>query len=194
MTQNVISSSGVEFPSMEIEKLRDGDVEAFEKLFRRFFYPLVAFACHYLDEPKAAEDLVQDVFVQVWSHREQLDPGRNIKTYLYTAVRNRAFKYARHLRGREHYRIHHIASAAAGDSPEQQVMSAEFHQAFEKSIQTLPVKCRTIFCMNRFDDLKYREIAEILDISIKTVETQMSRALKLLKKQLHSFLLLFSFL
>ncbi len=191
MTQNVITSFVADIPSVEIEKLRSGDAEAFEQLFRWFFYPLVAFACHYVNDHEAAEDLVQDVFIHVWSHREQLDPGRNIKTYLYTAVRNRAFKYARHLRVREHYRIHHIASNATADSPEQQAADAEFHKALERSIQTLPVKCRTIFCMNRFDGLKYREIAEILDISIKTVETQMGRALKLLKKQLQAFLLLF---
>ncbi len=190
MTQNVITSSVDDIPSLEVEKLRSGDAEVFEKLFRWFFYPLVAFACHYVNDHEAAEDLVQDVFIHVWSHRDQLDPGRNIKTYLYTAVRNRAFKYARHLRVRERYRIHHIVSAATADSPEQQAADVEFLNAIERSIQALPVKCRTIFCMNRFDDLKYREIAEILDISVKTVETQMGRALKLLKKQLQAFLLL----
>ncbi len=191
MTQNVIISSVADISSVEIEKIRSGDVEAFEQLFRRLFYPLVAFACHYVNDPAAAEDLVQDVFIHVWSHREQLDPGRNIKTYLYTAVRNRAFKCARHFRVREQYRIHHIVSDTIADSPEQQAADAEFHQAVARSIQTLPVKCRTIFCMNRFDDLKYREIAEILNISVKTVETQMGRALKLLKKHLQAFLLLF---
>lgn len=191
MTQNVITSSVADIYSVEIEKIRSGDAEAFELLFRRFFHPLVAFAYHYVYDHEVAEDLVQDVFIHLWSHRERLDPGRNAKTYLYTAVRNRAFKYARHLRVREEYRIHHIVSGVTGDSPEQQAMNAEFHKALERSIQSLPVKCRTIFCMNRFDDLKYREIALILDISVKTVETQMSRALKFLKKQLQAFLLLF---
>ena len=77
-------------------KSRTGDAKAFEQLFRLYCQPLIHFVCRYVRDTSTAENLVQEVFLAVWAHRSQLDPTRNIKTYLYTAVKNQVLKHLRH--------------------------------------------------------------------------------------------------
>jgi len=183
------NSSSMNFDSSAIEKIRLGDIYTFEKLFRQHYHPLLQFANRFVCDLQIAKDIVQDIFLNVWSNREKLKPDHNIRPYLYIAVRNKSLKYLRHVKIEKQYKISHIELSIAIDSPEDAVNHKEFQTAIEKSIQALPLKCRTIFCMNRFDNLRYSEIATIQGISIKTVETQMGRALKLLRSQLKHFLL-----
>ena len=169
-------------------KIREGDDEAFEQLFRFYCQPLVHFVCRYVLETSIAESLVQDVFVAIWANRSDLDPTRNVKTYLYTAARNQALKHLRH----RHVERRSAADVALGvppqKTPEDEWKSKELAAAVDQAIEALPEKTRSVFCMNRFDRLTYAEIAQIQGVSIKTVETQMGRALKFLRDRLADLL------
>ena len=190
---NIINNYSTDFDSLAIKKIRDGDISEFEKLFRHYYHQLQRFSYRFVCDLQIAEDIVQDVFLSMWMNRKKLDPDKNIKTYLYTVVRNRSLNYMRHLKVEQQYRIDNIESSNDKNSPDEVIKYEEFQTAIENSINELPLKCRIIFCMNRFDKLKYSEIAEIQKISVKTVETHMSHALKHLKKQLQHFIISFLF-
>ncbi len=190
MTTRNLHFSATDFDQSELKKLKEGDLAVFEKLFRHYYQPLVIFAGHYVSESQEAQDVVQDVFLQIWLHRDRIDPDRNIKTYLFTAVKNRSLKHLRHLRVKNRYYVSQAALDPDPLTPEETTHQQEIAAAIEKAVQALPEKCRTVFCMNRFDRLKYAEIAEIEGISIKTVETHMGRALRFLRDQLKHVLLL----
>jgi RNA polymerase sigma-70 factor (ECF subfamily) len=167
-----------------VEKIRAGDAAAFERLFTMYCQPLIRFARRYVQDTGVAENIVQDVFLNIWSNRSRLDPSSKIRTYLYTAVRNQALKHLRHLdvEQRAAERLQPMDHPAR--TPEHERHDREIAAAVHQSLEALPEKCRIIFSMNRFDHLTYAEIAEIQGISIKTVETQMGRALKFLRKRL----------
>lgn len=170
-----------------IRRIRDGCTDSFERLFKTYCRPLVNFTCRYVGDVQIAENLVQNVFVRVWTKRDQLDPSANIKAYLYTAAKNEALKHLRHLR---------VVTGNAADverlnkpvkSPEKKLGEDELAAAVEAAVARLPEKSRSIFSMSKYDNLTYAEIAEIENISKKTVETHMGRALKSLRKQLADF-------
>lgn len=135
-----------------------------------------------------AENIVQDVFLKIWENRTQLDPSGNIKSYLYTLVKNHALKQLRHDEVVTRASGELVELAESPPSPDAVLGERDLRVAVRNAIDELPERCREIFSMSRFDNLRYSEIAEILDISPKTVETQMSRALKQLREHLSDFL------
>ena len=174
-----------------IEKIRYGDPQAFACLFKAYCQPLINFARRFITDTPTAENIVQDVFVKIWSMRQELNPGLNVKCYLYTAVRNNALKQLRHQAVVRQSVDKWSPAGSDSITPEDHVIEKEFVDAVRLAVAQLPEKCRIIFAMNRYDQLSYQEIAEIQKISIKTVETQMSRALKFLRKRLIHFLTTF---
>ncbi len=169
---------------LEAVKIRDGDIKAFERLYRFHCQTLIRFACQYVHDVSEAENIVQDVFLSLWENRSRIDPSRKLKTYIYTAVRNKALKalarkqtQKKHQDGQKHEQI-------PVKQPDTLLEEEELKRDLNLAIDALPNRCREIFLMNRHDKLTYREIAGILDISIKTVETHMGRALKFLRRRL----------
>ena len=167
-----------------VRKIRKGDGAAFEMLFRSYCQPLIRFVRRYVGDTSIAEDLVQDVFLAVWSNRSRLDPAASMKVYLYAAARNRALKHLRHGA---------VERRSAGDvertlprqkTPADELQGKELAGAVAEAIEALPERTRIVFSMNRFDRLTYAEIAGIQGVSIKTVETQMGGALKFLRERL----------
>jgi len=143
---------------------------------------------HDLDE---AKNLVHEAFIALWEKYETLPMDTNFRSYLYTAVRNKSLNY---LRDRK---LHLSVSAVenhATDTASGKLMSDELEREIALAINSLPERCRVIFEMSRFEELKYAEIADKLGISIKTVEAQMSKALSILRKHLADFLSLLFFL
>jgi RNA polymerase sigma-70 factor (ECF subfamily) len=171
-----------------VRRLRRGDARAFERLFHTYCGPLVNFARRYVMDLPVAENIVQDVFLSIWTRREQLDPTAAIRAYLYTAVRNQALKQLRHekveQRGREAMSTPRMVEV----TPEQNWSEQELANEIRSAVEQLPQRCRTIFVMSRYDNLTYGEIAQILGVSVKTVETQMGRALKSLRGSLSHLL------
>jgi len=171
-----------------VEQVRAGNAGAFENLFKIYCQPLINFAQRYVNDTQTAENIVQDVFVKIWQNRENLNPSSNIKSYLYIAARNQSLKHLRHLkivrRSEEDVEKFEKIVATPEDNYDERVIAT----SIQKAVDRLPEKCRLIFSLNRYNRLTYREIAEIQNISIKTVETQMGRALKFLRSSLSHFL------
>ena len=141
----------------------------------------------YTGDLDTAKNLVHEVFIQLWNKFDSLPPDTNYKSYCYTAVRNKCLN---HLRDKKKFvTIEHLSEhRASGSDPSQE--TAELAARIEAGIASLPEKCRTIFEMSRIEGLKYSEIAASLNISVKTVEAQMSKALGIMKEHLSEFLTL----
>ncbi len=165
------------------------DKKAFEALFRGYFVKLCAFANKFTGDLDTSKEIVHDIFVSLWEKRDTIDPGKSLKSYLFASVHNRCLNYIRDNKkfDRGDYLIEKIDNEYQ-DIPGEGLDESELKKKIAKALDTLPGKCRQIFEMNRFEQLKYKEIAEKLDISVKTVETQMSKALKVLREQLKDYL------
>jgi RNA polymerase sigma-70 factor (ECF subfamily) len=168
-----------------IFRIKNGDSTAFKQLFFSYCKPLIRFAYRFTRNVDLAEDLVQDVFLKIWSNRKGLNPQLNIKSYLYVAVKNQALKQLRHqqLWNKVEEKLKYYIPKTP--TPEETFDTQEIESTVMEAIEALPERCRLIFTMNRFDRLTYSEIADILDLSVKTIETQMGRALRHLRKKLN---------
>lgn len=166
------------------------DKTHFEHLFRTHFERLCSFARQYVSDLDTAQDICQKVFIRLWEKREEMDTGRSIASYLFTSVRNRCLN---HIRDHKKYRSH-LLDVECGEFEigtaitEDHFAVEELQQRIDAALATLPPKCRQVFEMSRYDQKKYREIADELDISQKTVEAHMSKAIKSLRDHLGDYL------
>ena len=176
------------------EKLRHGDEEAFSSLFRQHYEPLCFFAHRFVRDFDAAEGIVQDVFVRLWDTRQMLSIHTSLRSYLYTAVKNSCLNQIKHGRFSFPLEDQEELSDTTRLRPDAQLESDELARAIEEAIDDLPPKCRQIFSLAKLDGLSYQEIAEIQDISINTVKTQLARALRFLSESLHYLKVLLFFL
>ncbi|MFO7671354.1 MAG: RNA polymerase sigma-70 factor [Bacteroidales bacterium] len=161
------------------------DQDSFEKLFRSFFPPLMVFAKKILVDEDDAREVVQRVFISVWEKRQEIDLSTSLKTYLFTSVHNRSLNV---IRDRKKFSSADVPDLAVEWDVSSVIESMELEERIMEVIRSLPEKCREVFEMNRFDGLKYSEIAVRLNISVKTVENQMSKALKILREKLSKFI------
>lgn len=170
------------------------DQQLFEELFSEYFVPLTNFAKSYVKDEDAAKELAQDAFINLWQKKDEIDKDKSIKSYLFTSVRNRSLNY---IRDNKKYKSEYldIELEKSNDFFDSDVLTTkELQDKITASINSLPEKCRKVFEMSRFEDLKYKEIAKELNISIKTVENQIGKALKTLRKDLKDYLPLLIFL
>ena len=168
-----------------IRRIRQGDVGQFESLFRSSYVSLVRYAKTLVRDYDTAEEIVQDLFFRLWKDREKLQIESSLNGYLYRAVHNRCLHHFDHLKVVGKYM--HEAAAASEVSPESPADALNYRELQARIagiLERLPEKCGKIFCMSRFEGLKYTEIAERLSISVKTVEANMGRALKEFRKSL----------
>lgn len=164
----------------------------FEAIVRAHYPRLCNFATRYVDSRETAEDIVQEVFLTIWRRDAKFDYTEPLP-YLYRAVMNRAIMHLRQRRVRDRWRDRVMAVAETEGAPADTRISddvelAELMRAVAEVIEALPERCRLIFTMSRQQDLTYDQIAEVLGISVKTVETQMGRALKALRLRLGVYL------
>ncbi len=164
-------------------------IDDFEKIFREYFSPLVWFAMRYVKDADAAKEVVHHVFFRIWEKRHEIHHDTPLRSYLFTAVRNRCLNY---IRDNSKFRRGEITDLQTGEdfsaSAQDNMEAAELEAAMNSAIAGLPEKCALVFKMNRLEGLKYKEIAIKLNISVKTVEAQMSKALKHLRKILVDYL------
>lgn len=177
-----------------VEKIIAGNHTAFEILFKTYSQRLIYFSRRYVLDKQIAENIVQDVFLRIWQNKGNLDPAKNIQSYLFTAVKNESLKQLRHLSVEKQQQENVSRLSVVELNPDEAIDKNELRGELNKALNNLPLKCREIFTMSRFDQLKYSEIADILGISIKTVETQMGRALKKLREQLAHLISIILFL
>jgi RNA polymerase sigma-70 factor (ECF subfamily) len=169
-----------------VHRIRAGDERALEIVFRAHFAGMAAFVQRYVQAPDVAEELVQDIFLKLWSRREQLAEIESLKTYLYRAVRNQGLNWLRRRKLERRWEEEHgdEAEPTAPVATDDDASEQEITLAVRAAIDRLPPRCREIFMMSRDGGLTYNEIALALGISVKTVETQMGRALKALRYSL----------
>ncbi|GAB4025344.1 RNA polymerase sigma-70 factor [Spirosoma gilvum] len=172
-----------------IEAIRTGSERDFEAVFRQHYASLCRYACQLLTDPDEAEEEVQAMFLAIWEKREGLLITVSLKSYLYRSVHNRCLNRLKHVAVRDEHReyIHHIGEESA-ESPAQRMIGDELAHQIQRAIQKLPEQCRLVFTLSRFEELRYGEIAERLGISIKTVENQIGKALRILRTELSEYL------
>ena len=146
---------------------------------------MMKFSLKILGNEDDAREVVQQVFINLWDRREETDLTRSLKSYLFTAVHNRSLNV---IRDRKKFSGEEVPEQTVQWDVSEQIEAMELEQRIMESLESLPEKCRQIFEMNRFEGLKYQEIASQLNISVKTVENQMSKALKLLRDKLTTYL------
>ena len=170
----------------------DGDPApsaAFDAIFRRWYGPLVGVADRMLRDTGAAEELAQDVLLELWRRRTTLDAGEEPGPYLIRAVRNRALNRLRHARvAARAAPMLAVDETAPGSGPAAEAIESELAVAIGAAVAALPPGCRRVFLLSRADGLRYSDIAARLGISPKTVEAQMGRALRLLRARLGPWL------
>jgi RNA polymerase sigma-70 factor (ECF subfamily) len=172
-----------------IELLTGGDEAVFEKVFKTYFKALHAYAFTILRDDTIAEEMVQIVFMKIWEKKGHLALQTSLKAYLYRSVYNESMNYLKHQKVKLKYQVHtqhHMKQDT--DNASHQMQHNELEDRLHKALNELPEGCRTIFQLSRFEELKYQEIADRLQISIKTVENQMGKALKTLRLKLIDFL------
>jgi len=169
--------------------LKEGHESAFEMLFKKFYQPLCSYAYSFLNDKEEAEEIVQSTFITVWDKRNTLEIQSSFKAYLYRMVRNACLNAIKHDKVKQqHTALQMAAGEPTYENVAQHVLANELEQRIEGALRVLPEQCRLIFQLSRFEELKYAEIAEQLDISVKTVENQMGKALKILRDQLKEYL------
>ncbi|MBO9729735.1 MAG: RNA polymerase sigma-70 factor [Chitinophaga sp.] len=164
------------------KRIYGGDTQAFKELYDCFCTPLLQLALAIVHNREMAEEIVADVFIAVWKNKEGLYQASNPKWYLYAATRNIALNY---LRKYAHKKTLHLEEAYLLEyevNPEAQLINTEMMRHINRAIHELPPQCRLIFKLVKEDGLKYKEVAMLLNISIKTVENQVGIALKKLTK------------
>ncbi len=161
----------------------------FEQVFKSQFKALHAYACTILKEESQAEELVQQVFFKLWEKKEQVNITQSIQAYLYRSVYNECLNYLKHQKVKKAHQSHTIYTTGQASEPvSKQLVARELQKKIDDALKQLPEQCRTIFQMSRFEELKYREIADKLNLSVKTVENQMGKALKIMRLQLVEYL------
>lgn len=168
-----------------IRNLKKGVESAYEALFKTFYTELVIHANRYLYDMDASREIVQNLFVTIYEKRQSLNISSSLKSYLYRAVQNRCINYINAQKTKGKYTNYILNNTKNQDNPiEQNLNATELENALYNAIGELPPKCRMIFKMNRFEGVSNGEIAERLDLSKRTVETQITKALKLLRVKL----------
>jgi RNA polymerase sigma-70 factor (ECF subfamily) len=168
-----------------IRRIRQGDKREFEALFRSFYISLVRYAKSIVKDHDSAEEIVQDLFFRLWKDKEKIRIESSLSGYLFRSVHNKCLQRVQHDRVVEkHARDMSVAEPGYMETPDDIITFEELRLKIALVLDRLPGKCSQVFCMNRFEGLRYREIAEKLSISIKTVEANMGRALKEFRKAL----------
>jgi RNA polymerase sigma-70 factor, ECF subfamily len=158
----------------------------FEDIFREHHAACLAFAVHYTGDVHEAEEVVQQVFLRLWEKRETIDIMGATRSYLFAAIRNTSISNWRKETVRQE------KEQVAGDlrAADRQVQSPawELERLYQQALELLPERCREVFILSRQQQLKYAEIADVMNISVKTVENQMGKALKIMHKELKEYL------
>ena len=171
------------------QQIGKNNQRAFKDLYCLFFARLFNFAILYVHKKEIAEELVNDVMVKVWNKRQTITDIQNFETYLFVAIRNHSLNYL------STYSSYHIAIEPEGtqakvinlNDPQKELEWKEISFQLDKTIDNLPDQCRTVFKLIREDGLRYKQVAEILNISPRTVETQLFRAIKKLDKVIQAY-------
>lgn len=170
------------------------DQQAFKELFQRYYSYLLYFSNSFVKCKEAAEEIVEDVFVSLWNKRKNLPDISNLRIYLYVAVKNLSLNYLQR-RGYPFEDLDQldVSSVSFSPTPEHLIVASEMLQAINKAVSELPPRCRIVYKLVKEDGLRYKEVADILQISPRTVENHIATALHKIAKEINIDLKTFSF-
>lgn len=180
-----------------LQKIISGDKSSFEQVYRYYFPRLSYFSRQYLSDAEASKNVVQDVFTELWDKRNTLRSDTNLNAWLFTVTKNKSLKTISHLKSQQNYdnyiriRLLDVNYKSLAEFDTSNLVFEELQSQIQLALDKLPPACRKVFEMSRFEDKKNKEIAEELNLSIKTVEAQISKALRSLKTDLKDYLPLF---
>jgi len=171
-----------------MKELSFSDLKSFEVLFRQYYQMLCSYAFRFVNDADTAEEIVQDLFYKLWEKKDEVQINTSVKSYLFSAIHNRCLKYIEHRNVETRYKNYYLMHKSEIDSEPQHASEVhELQGIIDHTLDSLPERCSRIFKLNRFEGLKYNEIAQKLSISVKTVEANMGKALKLLRKNLKNY-------
>ena len=173
-----------------VARIRDGDIAAFEELYREFAGALLAFAYRQVRSREVAEELVQELFLGLWKYRQKWVLSRSLAPYLYGALRNRIHGYRRTLSGREEMLRGSsrdeggLDTLPSAEHTDDRVREGELRDAIDRAVASLPPRCRETFVLVRQQRLSYMEAAEVMGVSVKAIEMNIVRAFAALRRDL----------
>jgi RNA polymerase sigma-70 factor, ECF subfamily len=173
-------------------RIKLGDKQAFELLFRKYYIRICSFANKFVNDPETAREIAQEVFIKIWEGRDEIDPEDSFKAYLYKIAQNLSINKLRRAKVESRYiEIFKQVYIEHHDySSHESLLAKELEENIAIAIDKLPAECRKVFKLSRIEGLKYKEIAETLQISIKTVEGQISKALRMIRLELKDYFVL----
>lgn len=171
-------------------RIKLGDEQAFELLFRKYYIRLCSFTNKFIHDPEEAEDIVEEVFIKIWENRKEINPEESLISYMFKIAQNKSLNILRKKKAESKYiEIFKLIYIDNKDfSGFETFLSKELEKNIEIAINKIPPKCKRVFELSRSEGLKYSQIAEELNISIKTVEVHMSKALNILRIELKNYL------
>ena len=171
-----------------VARIRAGDARALEEMYLTYKNDLAAFVDSYVRSPDVTDEIIQDLFLRIWQHRDMWECSGSLGGYLFRAARNRAISHIRHERidtaFRERTTREDLDAQSRTPLPDASVETDDLARAIDKAIEKLPPRCREAFVLNRCHHLSYAEVAAVMQLSVKTVEVQMGRAFAILRKEL----------
>jgi RNA polymerase sigma-70 factor, ECF subfamily len=165
-------------------EIKGGNKKVFEQLFKAYYAPLCLFSKQFLKDHDECEEVVQNLFLKIWEKRESIEIVTSVRSYLFGSVRNSCLNWLKHRKIQQEYQKVVERYEATEDTYGSYFLEVGLLEKIEKAISSLPERRREIFLLNREKGMKYREIAESLGLSVKTIETQMGQALKTLREAL----------
>lgn len=173
-----------------LTKIKEGNIKAFEEIFRRYYSPLCWYATGITGDAEAAEEIVEELFYVFWRDKEHLQIFKSVKSYLYRAVRNESIQYCEHKEVKDRYREFILSrqSESGVSDPCQQMEYKELQDIIRHTLDKLPDRRSQIFKMHRMEGKKYDEIAALLSLSVKTVEAEMTKALRTLRSEINNYI------
>lgn len=173
-----------------LKQIREGNIKAFEAVFRLYYAPLCLYAASITGRRDIAEEIVQELFYICWKERETLQLFCSLKSYLYKAARNRALQYLEHraVCNRHEESVLTAPAPEGVPSPEDELEYKELKRLVDQAFERMPPRRSRIFRMHRTEGLKYAEIAARLELSVKTVEAEMTKALHMLRREIEQYI------
>lgn len=181
-----MANEGFKNDALLVAALKYDSHEAFVKIFRQYYANLVRFTARFIHDKSSCEDIVQEAFIRVWTNRKKLETDTSIRSYLISLVQNLALNELRHQKVKKSYQdMNHETILSL--SPDEHLLYSELSDAYETALSKLDSDVRETLMLSRQEKLKYSEIAQRLNISVRTVEARISKAIKFLHQNLQIY-------
>ncbi len=170
------------------DAIKKGDIKSFEALFRAYYKPLLIYSQQIVNDEDEANEVVQEIFLKLWEKRNEIEIRNTVNSYLYRSVYNNSLQLLRRKKLDNKYKQYKNQQKIESINPGEEMEAIELNHKIGLILEGLPENCRKIFKMNRFQGMRYQEIADHLSISIKTVEANITKALKYFRKHLAEYI------